>query len=55
MTNNKIENIYSDLNGKIFNCLEGFVHEVLFPYPVINLTVLFCNIKFDYMWSVPRI
>jgi hypothetical protein len=56
MTNNKIENIYLDFNGKIFKCLKKFLNEVLFPCPFVNLTALLCNKRvLDYMWSGPRI
>jgi hypothetical protein len=39
------ENIYCDINGKIFNILKYFLHESLICAPMTILIILFCSLK----------
>ena len=41
-TNVSKESIYCDINGKMFNSLNKFLQDSLFPHPVIILIAFFC-------------
>ena len=41
-TNVSKESIYCDINSKMFNSLNKFLQDSLFPHPVIILIAFFC-------------
>ena len=50
-TNVSKESIYYDINGKMINSLNKFLHDSLLPHPRIILIAFFCILNTWVLWE----